>query len=164
MNCVTCDRTFARLKYLKKHIREVHEKAIRYFCGTCNKEFNRKGNLIEHQLIHEGKYLAKCDTCGKSYRTASALKLHKRTHTGEKPYVCDICTEKSYAYNTDLKRHKRAVHGIMGNPYPCELCTKIFYEPKLLKNHLKKLHKINESSTLQLLSIVFVLQVIFHFE
>lgn len=142
--CELCNRTFAKLKYLKKHIREVHEKSNPFVCGICDKVFNRKANLDEHQLIHDGKYLAKCDTCGKSYRTPSALKLHKRTHTGEKPYVCDICSEKSYAYNTDLKRHKRAAHGILGNPFPCELCQKIFYEPKLLKNHLRKVHKINE--------------------
>lgn len=70
------------MKYLKKHVREVHEKATIFECAVCNKVFNRKANLIEHQLIHDGKYLAKCDVCGKSYRTLSALKLHKRTHTG----------------------------------------------------------------------------------
>lgn len=139
--CEICDKTFGKLKYLRKHIRELHENTTPISCKTCGKTFNRKANLIEHELIHDGKYLAVCKTCGKSYRTSSALKLHQRTHTGEKPYKCDICNQKSYAYNTDLKRHKRAVHGVLGNPYPCNLCNKVFYEPKLLRNHTARTHK-----------------------
>lgn len=141
IGCELCDRTFGKLKYLRKHIRELHENATPFICKTCDKKFNRKANLVEHELIHQGKYLADCETCGKSYRTQSALKLHQRTHTKEKPYVCDICYKKSYAYNTDLKRHKRSAHGILGTPYPCTLCTKVFYEPKLLKNHTIRAHK-----------------------
>lgn len=140
--CLSCDRNFAKLRYLKKHLREVHEKATPFSCDICGKEFNRKSNLTEHLLIHENKYLATCPTCKKSYRTQSALKLHLRMHTKEKPYKCDICNEKSYAYNTDLKRHKRSAHGILGKPFPCEYCSKVFYEPKLVKNHLKRQHKI----------------------
>lgn len=141
IGCELCDRTFAKLKYLRKHIRELHENATPFVCLTCSKRFKRKANLVEHELIHKGEYLAKCNICDKSYRTSSALKLHQRTHTGEKPYVCDICYQKSYAYNTDLKRHKRSVHGILGTPYPCTLCPKVYYEPKLLKNHTAKAHK-----------------------
>lgn len=87
ISCTQCNRTFAKLKYLRKHIREVHERATPFSCKTCGKRFNRKANLIEHELIHQNKYLAVCKTCQKSYRTPSALKLHERTHTGEKPYV-----------------------------------------------------------------------------
>lgn len=144
--CEECNRTFGKLKYLRKHIRELHEMATPFDCKTCGKRFNRKANLLEHELIHEGKYLAHCETCGNSYRTASALRLHERTHTGEKPYACDICNEKAYAYNTDLKRHKRAVHGILGTPHPCTLCEKVFYEPKLLRNHTVRAHKETNSS------------------
>lgn len=141
IGCEICDRTFGKLKYLRKHIRELHDNATPFDCETCGKRFNRKANLLEHELIHQGKYLAECKTCGKFYRTLSALKLHERTHTGEKPYKCDICNQKSYAYNTDLKRHKRAAHGIVSSSYPCTFCSKIFYEPKLLKNHTLRVHK-----------------------
>lgn len=147
IGCELCNRTFGKLKYLRKHIRELHQNATPFECKSCGKEFRRKSNLIEHELIHQNKYLCECKTCGKSYRTSTALKVHQRTHTGEKPYVCEICNEKAYAYNTDLKRHKRAMHGIIeGTPHPCSLCEKIFYEPKLLRNHLKS-HKKDKTKT-----------------
>lgn len=140
--CISCNRSFAKFKYLKKHVAEVHEKMFQLSCHICKRQFNRKANMVEHMLIHENKYTAKCHVCSKSYRTPSALRLHLRMHTKEKPYKCDLCGEKSYAYNTDLKRHKRSVHGILGKPFPCDLCTKVFYEPKLLKNHMKRLHRV----------------------
>lgn len=146
LNCEQCDRTFGKVKYIQKHIREIHDMATPFHCSFCNKKFNRKANLQEHELIHEGKFLADCQTCGKSYRTASALRLHERTHTGEKPYSCDLC-DKAYAYNTDLKRHKRSAHGILGTPYPCTACDKIFYEPKLLRRHVDRMHKKDSKST-----------------
>lgn len=66
---------------------------------------------------------------------------------GEKPYKCDHLLsdstpcEKSYAYNTDLKRHKRSVHGIVDKVFPCSMCeNKVFYEPKFLRNHMLKAH------------------------
>lgn len=61
-------------------------------------------------------------------------------HTGEKPYKCDLGCDKSYAYNTDLKRHKRSVHGIIDKEFPCQHCSQIFYENKYLKNHITKKH------------------------
>lgn len=141
ITCEQCNRTFGKMKYLRKHVRELHEMATPFSCNECGKKFNRKANLLEHELIHQGKYLATCKTCEKSFRTSSALRLHVRTHTGSKPYKCDICNEKAYAYNTDLKRHKRAAHGILGTPHPCTMCEKVFYEPKLLRNHTAKAHK-----------------------
>ena len=159
--CEICNTKFAHIKYLKKHISEIHTKATQYVCDTCGKKFNRKSNLKEHLLIHTDLRLSKCDVCEKSYRTPSALKLHYRMHTGksnfderpqgriqlsrlisgEKPYVCNMCHVKAYSYNTDLKRHKRTVHGVLGKQFDCQICSKIFYEPKLLRYHMRKCHE-----------------------
>lgn len=138
--CKICNKTFANVYIMKSHVTEVHIHANSFSCDVCGKKFNRSANLQWHRLIHEDKLPCICKICGKSFRTVSGLNLHKRTHTGAKPYKCDICNEKAYAYNTDLKRHKRSAHGIIDKTFPCTICEQIFYEPKFLKKHMGKAH------------------------
>lgn len=141
--CKECNRKFIQQRYLKKHIYELHNKKTQFQCEICDKIFNRRSNYDEHQLIHKNIYLCKCEICSKSFRTPSALKLHERMHTGEKPYKCDICNVKSYAYQVDLKRHKRYAHAIVDKKFPCSMCSKTYYENKLLRAHCRKTHKID---------------------
>lgn len=138
--CQYCNKRFANIYILKSHINQIHLECQRFVCEDCGKVFNRQSNLQWHQLIHQNQLPCECKICGKSFRTLSGLNLHKRTHTGEKPYKCDICNNKSYAYNTDLKRHKRSAHGIIDKVFNCEKCQKVFYEPKFLRKHMQKIH------------------------
>lgn len=137
--CPICNKTFANVYILRVHIDEIHREE-KFQCDTCGKKFRRMPNLKMHQLIHENKMPCKCKICGKSFRTMSGVHLHLRTHTGEKPYKCDICNERSYSYNTDLKRHKRSAHGIVDKTFSCPTCNRIFYEPKYLRSHIDKVH------------------------
>lgn len=140
--CKICNKVFANIYILKSHQEEVHTKQNQFKCDDCGKVFNRASNMEWHRLIHKNLLPCPCKICGKAFRTVSGLNLHKRTHTGEKPYKCDICNEKSYAYNTDLKRHKRSAHGIIDKVFQCteEHCQRIFYEPKFLRKHMAKAH------------------------
>lgn len=141
--CKHCNKKFANVYIMKSHIEQIHLNLITYTCSDCGKTFNRESNLKWHQLIHQNELPCTCKICGKPFRTQSGLNLHKRTHTGEKPYKCDICNEKAYAYNTDLKRHKRSVHGIIDKIFKCSECPLEFYEPKFLRNHMRKVHELN---------------------
>lgn len=138
--CEYCQKNFSNIYILKSHINQIHLEGKRFVCDDCGKEFNRASNLRWHQLIHQNELPCICKICGKSFRTLSGLNLHKRTHTGEKPYKCDICNIKSYAYNTDLKRHKRSAHGIIDKIFKCTQCEQEFYEPKFLRKHMQKVH------------------------
>lgn len=139
--CEYCQKTFSNVYILKTHISQIHLQEVKFVCGDCGKTFNRNSNLKWHQLIHQNELPCICKICSKSFRTLSGLNLHKRTHTGEKPYACNLCENKAYAYNSDLKRHKRSAHGIIDKEFPCPKCKQIFYEPKFLRKHMQKVHE-----------------------
>lgn len=138
--CEQCNKTFANIYIFRNHIKEVHCDSIVFVCDVCGRRFNRSANLDLHHLVHENRLPCKCNFCGKSFRSMAAVKLHTRTHTKEKPHKCDICHEKAYAYHSDLKRHKRSAHGIINKIFECDLCAKVFYEPKYLRNHKARVH------------------------
>ncbi|XP_031638669.1 zinc finger protein 652-like [Contarinia nasturtii] len=135
--CSICDREFKISGNLKQHM-ETHTDYHRFICTYCGKGFHLPFNMKEHMNSHTGVRPYKCETCGKFFGRTSHLAAHQRIHTGEKPYKCNIenCV-RVYAYKTDLKRHQRAVHGIIDKTFPCPICGKIFYENKYLTKHLK---------------------------
>ncbi|XP_031638670.1 zinc finger protein 391-like [Contarinia nasturtii] len=134
--CPICDREFKISGNLKQHI-ETHSDYKRFICNFCGKGFHLPFNLKEHMNTHTGDRPYTCDVCGKTFGRNSLRQAHMRVHTGEKPYKCDVDTcDRAYAYQTDLKRHKRAVHGIINKTFPCTICGKIFYENKFLTKHL----------------------------
>lgn len=144
--CHICQKQFANQHILKNHISEIHTNAQQHECKDCGRLFNRLANLRHHELIHKEELPCTCSVCGKAFRTSSGVRLHLRTHTGDKPYKCDICNVKTYAYNTDLQRHKRSAHNIIGKVYKCDLCENTYYERKHIRNHMRKTHHQEEDS------------------
>lgn len=134
--CPICSREFKISGNLKQHI-ETHSDYKRYVCDWCGKGFHLPYNLKEHMNTHTGARPYKCETCGKTFGRNTLRQAHMRIHTGEKPYQCseENC-DRAYAYQTDLKRHRRSVHGIITKTFPCPICSKIFYENKFLTKHL----------------------------
>lgn len=54
------------------------------------------------------------------------------------PYQCNQC-KREFSYNSHLKRHKQAVHGIDDEGHSCE-CGKTFSSRKRLKKHMKDIN------------------------
>uniref|UniRef100_A0A182J6S7 C2H2-type domain-containing protein n=1 Tax=Anopheles atroparvus TaxID=41427 RepID=A0A182J6S7_ANOAO len=145
-------------------VRSLHQ------CTTCEKTFNQKSNLIDHQRLHEQVKLFKCDYCSKSFVQIANLRMHLRTHTAERPYQCKICQksftqsgtlqmhlrahakikphscdtcEKAFLTNSDLAKHKLSHSGIKG--FHCVLCKNRSFTQKIhLRLHLQKFHKLDD--------------------
>ncbi|CAC5393730.1 KRAB [Mytilus coruscus] len=83
-----------------------------YECPQCEKSFAYMGNLKRHIKMHHGEYRPfKCNLCTKRFWGNDSLEQHfKRVHTQERPYACAHC-EKKYSVCYDLQKHVRAVHG-----------------------------------------------------
>lgn len=51
-SCSKCNKSFKNLKYLRKHIDEIHLKKIKNKCEECNKGFWRESELDRHNKMY----------------------------------------------------------------------------------------------------------------
>jgi len=84
-----------------------------YVCPVkgCSKRFLQRQQLSSHALMHQRAYA--CDYCPAQYPHAKSLREHRQTKHLNIRYKCNIegCNE-SVAQKKNLRRHKRARHGI----------------------------------------------------
>lgn len=136
--CEVCGIVCKKYQYLKDH-RLTHGAVKRWICSWCGAGYHLKNNLTEHENCHTGARPHKCASCDKSFSRKALLRAHMVQHTGKRPFNCTVADcQRTYAYYTDLTRHKRGAHGIMSKPHACKICDRIFYERKFLRKHMEK--------------------------
>lgn len=86
IECRKCARTFARLAYLSRHEKLVHNKKIidKTKCNFCGRVFGQKGNIEDHY----------------------------RTHIGETPYECRFC-QRLFGQLSNRATHEQHQHGYL---------------------------------------------------
>jgi uncharacterized Zn-finger protein len=106
-----------------------------YKCTKCDKSYRNRTTLTAHQRMHNGTAFA-CDLCLKRFDRKAALKRHRIVHTFAKPYACDVdgC-EKKFTQNSDMLKHKGAVHKKVPGKYRCEECDYVFTNSGNLRRH-----------------------------
>ena len=84
-----------------------------FTCGTCNKAFTRKGNLLRHKKekhpeapTDESPTQYSCDVCGKSFKYQGNLKKHQKIHNTTK-WNCAICGVNADSKEQLFKHEKR---------------------------------------------------------
>ncbi|XP_076996286.1 PR domain zinc finger protein 5 isoform X1 [Tamandua tetradactyla] len=163
-DCQECMKKFISANQLKRHM-ITHSEKRPYNCEICNKSFKRLDQVGAHKVIHSEDKPYKCKLCGKGFAHRNVYKNHKKTHSEERPFQCEECkalfrtpfslqrhllthnserTFKCHHCDATFKRkdtlnvHVQVVHE-RHKKYRCELCSKAFVTPSVLRSH-KKTH------------------------
>lgn len=161
-NCQECMKKFISANQLKRHM-ITHSEKRPYRCEICSKSFKRLDQVGAHRVIHSEDKPYKCRRCGKGFAHRNVYKNHKKTHSEERPFQCEECkalfrtpfslhrhllihnserTFKCHHCDSTFKRkdtlnvHVQVVHE-RHKKYRCELCSKAFVTPSVLRSHRK---------------------------
>ncbi|XP_061713725.1 zinc finger protein 675-like [Cydia pomonella] len=121
--CDICEKKFRGKIFLKRHIRDIHNKERKFQCEFCSKGFFRKTACQDHVRKHTNERPFKCEECGKAFVRSTTLNNHRLIHVDEKKFQCDQC-DKSFRNAGGLKAHM--VTHTKEKPYPCGFCSMSF--------------------------------------
>lgn len=107
-----CDRNTV-LKIQSENLKNTEKKL--YKCKYCEKTYDKKCFITQHERIHTRERPFKCETCEKKFRLKPTWMVHKKVHTGQ-AFECHYC--KRDFLKTDEMIRKNAT------PYKCKPCTR----------------------------------------
>lgn len=124
VKCQYCSKTFAHIKFKKKH--EFRCKKV-YECYLCNKTFPSFAILHgTHMRTHLGAKPYNCTHCVKSFASVRCYNLHViKFHLQQYKFECNVC-HKIIVNNKDLLSHRSCMLPIRQSQgviyYKCSLC------------------------------------------
>lgn len=160
--CTRCPTTFNDLPELVNHTKEHKAQTKRIImCDICGIQKKNIAYMNDHIRTHLKELEFNCDICTASFNTKNGLKRHLRRHAGLKKYKCEQCGT-AYFDSSDYKRHL-VKHGAIEKECFCSICGSGFYERKLLKYHIIKVHNICNGEGKPHVKTTFVLKINLNF-
>ncbi|XP_063533761.1 zinc finger protein 287-like isoform X2 [Cydia strobilella] len=139
IQCKLCPKLFSTDSGRHKHYRNIHlglSNVRKSICDICNKEVKYlKGHI---RMMHNRESLPYgCVSCDRRFTCRSALEKHMAQHVGvpEIPYECDICKRRFRNKNL-VSKHIRQFH-LNEKNYQCEICSKTFFEKRPFIIHME---------------------------
>ena len=127
--CLQCDKTFDRVQRLQAHQQKL---TCGTNCGRCNRKFQSRTKMLQHQ---KNNVLKDCVRCDKKFCSNSDYNRHLMSEHSVNPNKCETCC-KEFKTFYNLQMHcKNAKY------QDCDLCDKKFCTPADLKNHIVIEHR-----------------------
>ncbi|CAG0878681.1 unnamed protein product [Darwinula stevensoni] len=127
-HCSFCDKSFARLSYLKKH-EQSHGEEMPFKCSFCQRLFKHKRSRDRHIKLHTGDKKYRCHQCDAAFSRrfvlhvgpSDHLKIHVKTHDTGKPFQCTHCNRgynTAAALTSHMQNHKQANRSLPNSSSP----------------------------------------------
>jgi KRAB domain-containing zinc finger protein len=128
--CVVCG---AKVRDLKRHQREAHDKIPSHRCAVCQKTFVTPGGLRVHEKKTHSQEMQTCAVCSAQVKN---LAQHMVVVHGTKTIKCDVPNcPTTFVSSTHKRTHMATVHE--GRRFSCELCGK---DVSNLTSHRRLVH------------------------
>ncbi|XP_061389736.1 zinc finger protein 28-like [Musca vetustissima] len=160
-SCRICSKEYFLSSSLSSHMKKQHgtEKAS-YECPTCDEIFHSQRSLREHESQHSQPKVYECEFCHKPFQRQSdmyahmknnhrysySLKLQTERSRNDKITSLDDLVkslnmehqQKSIKETTTPHRTQNPVKELKSKDFPCQLCGKIYYTKRGLREHEAK--------------------------
>ncbi|CAG2229354.1 KRAB [Mytilus edulis] len=133
--CSFCRVPFPSKAELEEHVRDTHDKGVRYMCEVCGFQARCALDMKHHKYEHDDSMPHMCEVCGKGFTLKSKLKSHMINHQDEMPYVCEVCGKK-FKRRSTLRSHS-FVHS---EGMKCRFCEKVFRSIGGCDYHIVRVH------------------------
>ena len=75
-SCQQCSCTFVSMYVLNRHVRNIHQKLVKFRCQICDKGHNDRRDYHDHMATHAGVKRNVCTICQAQFTFESGLKAH----------------------------------------------------------------------------------------
>lgn len=116
----------------------IVSKMASFDCDVCGKTFGQANNRNRHRRGHDLEF--KCGKCDKTLKGLKLLQDHEKSAHKVTSFDCDICG-KTFDQVYNRNRHRKT-HDL---EVKCGKCDKTLKGLKLLRDHVKAAHKVDES-------------------
>ena len=125
---------------LKAHMNHCLEDTAKKTCAVCSQEFNKKHDLLTHEVKAHGAKHFECQVCHKNLRSVYTLRKHTNLCSNDKPYrtSCNVCFIE-FRRKRELLRHEVKVHDL--KHFECSVCNKNLSSAMTLKFHMRRYHR-----------------------
>ena len=115
---------------------KTETKADQYSCKTCNKQFRRKQQMVDHNNYVHKVNIQVCEVCSFEFMNHILLRQHiYNVHSVDEQLVCDVCN-KVYKNVRRLNYHINEVQ-VRENSF-CHICGKLFLNKYKLQKHVNR--------------------------
>uniref|UniRef100_UPI00358E40A8 zinc finger protein ZFAT-like n=1 Tax=Myxine glutinosa TaxID=7769 RepID=UPI00358E40A8 len=139
-NCAFCQKRYADVKNLMKHIRETHELQNKEV-SACYAELQLQTRAGRRELLYT------CAVCQRSFKSRLERDRHTLGHGlgPERPFVCELCGYVA-GWRQGLHNHVRRHYFA----YVCAFCGSFFVSATRLQVHLAEDHTDKESEPFEI--------------